>query len=109
MEHILIAVSAIGGLILGLPLAAAALVSLASKREESAHSLSRRPRGLVERLARRLLGVHPDGVYRSASKAEAEVRFAHARRAVPAPRQFPPGDEPFPGQGRADDREPAGV
>jgi hypothetical protein len=103
MDPILIAASVIGAAILALPLAAAVLVSLASNRD----GLSRRAPGPLARAARRLLAVNASGVYRPASKAE--VRFAHARRAVPAPRQFPPGDEPFPGQDRADDREPAGV
>ena len=42
------------------PLASVVLVSLASKREDSAQSLSGRPRGPLEAAARRMVGFHGD-------------------------------------------------
>jgi hypothetical protein len=46
------------------PLASVVLVSLASKREDSAQSLSGRPAGQLEAAARRLVGFHGDGIAR---------------------------------------------
>lgn len=86
-----------GAIVLGLPVGAIVLVSLASLREESAHSLTREAPGPASRAARRLLG------YRT------EVRFAHATRAVPDPGQYRPGDQSEPGSIGADRRIGAGV
>lgn len=47
--------------IVGAPIAAAVLVSLASRREDARHSLSGRAPNWVTRAARRLLSVQPRG------------------------------------------------
>ena len=110
MNHTVLAAAAAGAvLLLGLPVGAAILVSLASRREDSAHSLSRHPAGRVQRAARRLLAMPAGGVYRPASKAESQVRFAHARRALPDSRQFPPRRQPPQGAVSPDRRQRAGV
>ncbi|MHB1595835.1 MAG: hypothetical protein ACYCO9_02375 [Streptosporangiaceae bacterium] len=87
------------------PLLAIALVSLASVREDAAHSLFGRSPGRLQRLARRLLGFRAatgassgDGPVRqglippqtrSAPAGQSEVRFAHARRSVPDSGKLP--------------------
>lgn len=43
--------------VVGAPMAAALLVTFASLREDSAHSLTGQPRGVLERIARRILRV----------------------------------------------------
>ncbi len=78
--------------VVALPLVAIVLVSLASVREESAHSLSGQPPGWAERMARRLLGYRTDPAavnqaQRTAARNRTEVRFAHARRTMPGPGQ----------------------
>ena len=98
MPNIWLVMGVIAGIVvLGLPLAAAVLVSLASLREESVRSLTREAPGPAERAARRLLG------YRS------EVRFAHASHALPAPGQHRPSGQPEPSSIGADPRIGAGV
>src|SRR5215469_1389987 len=70
-----------------LPIGAIILVSLASLREESAHSLSGEAPGPGERAARRLLGFRtahigamaPRQMPRSSATRRAKVRFVHAR------------------------------
>jgi hypothetical protein len=88
------------------PFIAIALVSLASVREDSAHSLFGRCPGRLPHLARRLLGfraaagassaggpglprdlIPPQA--RSAPARQSEVRFAHARRSVPDSGKLP--------------------
>jgi hypothetical protein len=54
-----IAVVAIGALLAGF-----VLISLASLREDSAHSLAYRPAGPLQALARRVLGFHGDAIGR---------------------------------------------
>jgi hypothetical protein len=57
MDQIWIAAAAvIAAAVLGVPFAAIVLVSIASRREEAAHSLSRQAPGAATRAARRLLG-----------------------------------------------------
>jgi hypothetical protein len=46
----------------GASLAAVVMVSLGSRREDSAHSLASGPSGALEAAARRLVGFHSDGV-----------------------------------------------
>jgi hypothetical protein len=57
------------------PLAGVVLVSLASKREDSARSLGGRPAGPLEAAARRMVGFHSDGVARRPG-----ARLEHPRR-----------------------------
>ena len=66
-----------------LPLIAVVLVSVASKREESAHSLSHQPPGSAEAMARRLLGFHADPTAAEEARRAAQVRFAYAHRTLP--------------------------
>jgi hypothetical protein len=49
------------------PLAAVVMVSLGSRREDSAHSLGDGPSGALEAAARRLVGFHGDGMARLSS------------------------------------------
>jgi hypothetical protein len=55
---ILIAVVVV--VVVSAPLVGVVLVSLASRREDSAHSLAGRPSGTLESAARRLVGFHGD-------------------------------------------------
>src|SRR5579859_2085985 len=94
------------------PLAAIVLVSIASKREESASSLSRQASGPITASARRLLGYRSDFIAPAAaslSEPDLEVRFAHASRSLPDSRQFPARRQPQPRSVGVDDRQPAGV
>jgi hypothetical protein len=57
------------------PVVGVVLVSLASHREDAAHSLAGRPSGPVQAAARRLLGFHGDGLGRHpAGRPEARSR-----------------------------------
>lgn len=56
--------------IAGAPLAAVVLVSFASRREESLHSVAGRAPGSLERAARRLLDFHADGIRKPTSLAQ---------------------------------------
>jgi hypothetical protein len=56
----------LGALVVSAPVAAAVLVTYASRREESAYSLCSRPRNKLQAAARRLLGFQPyDGPTRT--------------------------------------------
>src|SRR5215469_7546743 len=80
-----IALAAAVAVVVTLPIAAIILVSMASLREESAHSLSGEAPGPGERVARRLLGFRtddigaeaPDQRPTSASFSRTEVRLGH--------------------------------
>jgi hypothetical protein len=81
---ILIAVVVVG--VVSAPLVGVVLVSLASRREDSAHSLARRPSGALESAARRLVGFHGDtaarrrsGGRRSGGRGPARARRRPAR------------------------------
>jgi hypothetical protein len=63
------------------PLAAVVLVSLGSRREDSAHSLAGGPSGALEAAARRLVGFHGDGVARKSSRRGAAGAHRGAGRA----------------------------
>lgn len=52
----------------GASLAAVVMVSLGSRREDSAQSLASGPSGGLEAAARRLVGFHGDGVARQSSR-----------------------------------------
>ena len=73
---ILVTVAAI--VIAGIPVAAVVLVSVASRREETARSIAGRAPGLAARAARRLLAFHAVGISRPASRIGAR---RHDRRA----------------------------
>jgi hypothetical protein len=77
MDQIWIAAAAgIAAVALGVPFVAIVLVSIASRREEAAHSLSRQAPGRVARAARRLLA------FRTETLAKAQDRAAsYATRA----------------------------
>jgi hypothetical protein len=76
---ILVTVAAI--VIAGIPVAAVVLVSVASRREETARSIAGRAPGLAARAARRLLAFHAVGISRPASRigARRQDRRAHGR------------------------------
>jgi hypothetical protein len=59
------------------PLASVVLVSLASKREDSAQSLGGRPAGRLEAAARRMVGFHSDGVARRPGARLDHPRLGH--------------------------------
>src|SRR5215469_3789950 len=110
-------VAAVATVIVALPLAAVILVSMASLREESAHSLSGDAPGAGERAARRLLGFRTDRIEVLAARQEpassaagrAEVRFVHARRPVPDPAEYSADRQSRPYRVIAGQRERAGV
>jgi hypothetical protein len=54
----------IAGIAVGASLGGIVLVSLASRHEDSAHSLAGRPSGAMEAAARRVVGFHADGLGR---------------------------------------------
>jgi hypothetical protein len=58
----IILLTVIAVVITGVPLAAVALVTLASRREETARSIAGRAPGPLERAARRLLAFHATGI-----------------------------------------------
>jgi hypothetical protein len=103
------------------PVAAIALVSVASLREESAQTLGRKAPGAMQRIARRVVGYHGKKIVVAARQRQPgppapvtrqgipEVRFGHASRTLPDAGQFSASGQPQPGAGRAEYREPAGV
>jgi hypothetical protein len=76
--------------IAGVPLAAVVLVTVASRREDNASSISGRAPGGTERAARRLLAFHATGIGRPACRASAR------------------GQRPGSGRSAGDDRRRAG-
>jgi hypothetical protein len=109
--------AAVAVIVVALPIAAIILVSLASLREESAHSLSGEAPGRGERAARRLLGFRtahigamaPGHTPASTRADDTEVRFVHARRPVSDPGQFSAVRQSQPYRIGAHQRERAGV
>jgi len=92
MDQIWIAAAVIAVAVLGVPFAAIVLVSIASRREEAAHSLSRQAPGPATRAARRLLaygnvqaGQMPE---RQASRGRAAARGRRSGRAGSDPYAF---------------------
>jgi hypothetical protein len=61
---ILIAIAAVA---VGAPILGVVLVSLASRHEDSAHSLSSHPSGMIDAAGRRLVGFHGDAIARRPS------------------------------------------
>jgi hypothetical protein len=79
----------------GLPLAAALLVTLAIRREETARSIAGRAPGPLTGATRRLLGFHAVGIGRPACRARAPYRNHNAaRRASRYPASRPPASRP---------------
>jgi hypothetical protein len=124
MQQILVAAGmAIAVITVGVPFAAIIVVSIASRREEAAHSLSRHAPGAVTQAARRLLafrserisarpiGLAPGAARQSvpAGKQLSEVRFGHARCSLPDSGQYSAGDQSQPGSIRTEQRQGAGV
>lgn len=100
------------------PLAAIVLVTVASHREESAHTLGGQAPGPATRAARRLLGFRAERITRLVPdrlapgplrEPELEVRFAHARRSLSDTGQYPARRQPQPSPIRTDQRQGAGV
>lgn len=86
---------ALAAVLVALPIAAAVLVSLASLREDSRHSLSGRAPSAMARAARRLLSVQPLGVMRGPGRVLPKARVPRPRRPQPResqPRESQPGD-----------------
>ena len=67
----IILLSVIASVIAGVPLAAVVLVTVATRREETARSIAGRAPGLLARTARRLLAFHAVGISRPASRGGA--------------------------------------
>jgi len=77
------------GIVLSVPIAAALLVALASRREDSAWSLNQPPPGPVTAAARRLVGFHAQAIDWPRPRNRAPVHHpqpadAHARPPWPA-------------------------
>jgi hypothetical protein len=93
---ILLTVAAI--VIAGVPVAAVVLVTVATRREETARSIAGRAPGLAARAARRLLAFHAVGISRPASRISA---WRQGRRADdPAEDDLAPVGDPEPVGGR---------
>ena len=76
----IILLTLIATVITGVPLAAMVLVTVASRREETARSIATRAPGPLERAARRLLGFHATGIGRPAGRGRARARRRSRRR-----------------------------
>ena len=74
----IILLTAIAVLIIGVPLAAVALVTLASRHEEHARSIAGHAPGVLAGAARRLLGFRATGITRPACRAVAGSRRSRA-------------------------------
>ena len=117
LHNFWLVVVAVAVVVVALPIAAIILVSMASLREESAHSLSGEAPGPGERAARRLLGFRtahigamaPGQKPRSSASGGAEVRFVHARRPVSDPGKYSANRQSQPYRVSTDHRERAGV
>src|SRR5258708_33181757 len=111
MHEIWVAVGlAIAVIAVGVPFAAIILVSIASRREEARHSLSRHAPGAAAQAARRLLAFRSERIAPvPAGQQLREVPFGHARRSLPDSSQYPAGSQSQPGSIRADQRQRAGV
>ncbi|HEU5419903.1 MAG TPA: hypothetical protein VFV41_19595 [Streptosporangiaceae bacterium] len=69
----------IAAIAVSLPVAGIVLVSLASRREDAAQSLSTRPSGAIQIAARRVVGFHGNGLARRPARRGGS-RPARARR-----------------------------
>ncbi len=78
----IILLTLIATVITGVPLAAVVLVTVASKREETARSIAGRAPGPLARAARRLLAFHATGIGRPAGRARVRRRGRGAGGAI---------------------------
>jgi hypothetical protein len=81
----------IAALIAGAPLAAVVLVTVASRREETALSIAGRAPGPLTRAARRVVAFHARGISRPASRAGARRGYRGADD--PAEDDLAPADD----------------
>jgi hypothetical protein len=81
VNMMIILLSVIAIVVAGIPLAAVVLVTMASRREETARSIAGRAPGPMERAARRLLAFHATGIGRPVCRA----RTRHTRRVAGLP------------------------
>jgi hypothetical protein len=73
--------------VVSIPIAAAFVVSIASHREEAAWSLGGPPRGLIDAIARRIVGFHNDSIIWPVSKARSLAEFEERMRMPKADRK----------------------
>ena len=76
----IVAVAGIAAVAMGVPFVAIVLVSIASRREEAAHSLSRQAPGAAARAARRLLAFRTEKLARVPDRAGSYVSTAGRNR-----------------------------
>lgn len=79
----IILLTLIATVITGVPLSAVLLVTVASRREETARSIATRAPGPLERAARRLLGFHAAGIGRPAGRRQARRPRGRGRSGLP--------------------------
>src|SRR5258708_33968613 len=102
MHQIWVAVGiAVAVIAVGVPFAAIILVSIASRREEAAHSLSRHAPGAAARAARHLLRFRSERIAPPPDRAAANypagpARERRPRRPASSPQRMPPPLEPRP-------------
>lgn len=97
MSHFVIAVgAAIAVIAVAVPIAAMILVSVASRREESGHTLSGQAPGAITRAARRLLAYRAESRPRPASVKDAALRPSSRTSAQVAPARPSAGARPRP-------------
>jgi hypothetical protein len=87
----IILLTVIAALIAGAPLAAVVLVTVASRREETALSIAGRAPGPLARAARRVVAFHARGISRPASRVSA--RRGYRRADDPAGDDLAPADD----------------
>ena len=104
----IILLTVIAVVITGVPLAAVALVTLASRREETARSIAGRAPGPLERAARRLLAFHATGIGHPSGRVRVrpegwdpghppqDARVPAGRAAAPPADPAPPMADPVP-------------
>jgi hypothetical protein len=97
----IILLTVIAVVITGVPLAGVALVTLASRREETARSIAGRAPGPLERAARRLLAFHATGIGHPSGRARVRHEGwdpGHPPRdaRIPAGRTAPAPADPVP-------------
>lgn len=94
----IILLTVIAALIAGAPLVAVVLVTVASRREETALSIAGRAPGPLARAARRVVAFHARGISRPASRVSA--RRGYQQAGDPAADDLAPADLALVGGGR---------
>jgi hypothetical protein len=87
----IILLSVIAAVITGAPLAGVVLVTVASRREETAYSIAGRAPGPLARAARRVVAFHARGISRPASRVAARRGYRWADN--PAEDDLAPNDD----------------